>query len=49
MKCNINISIDLITISVVLLALAVEAKPQRGPRRGGCGLRGRKSLFQSKQ
>lgn len=42
MKNNINIiSINLITMSVVL-ALAIEAKPQRGPRRGGCGLRGRK-------
>ena len=37
----INI-INFITISVLVLDLAIEAYPQRGPRRGGCGLRGRK-------
>ena len=39
----INI-INFVIISVVL-ALAIEAYPQRGPRRGGCGLIGRKSLL----
>ena len=43
MKYSSNI-VTLITIFA--LALAIEANPQRGPRRGGCGPRGRKHIVQ---